>query len=183
MIVLLYLGAIATANLLAAAYGRTYPWVIVVNALVLIAFDLTARDTLHDRWHRRRLRLRMALLIAAGGLVSWLVNPSAGRVAVASTLAFTLASAADAAVYHWQRHRPWVSRANRSNIVGAAVDSAVFPLAAGFPAAWLPLGLFAAKVAGGAAWTWILAHARADDEIASQPAPLPTSESGPADRP
>lgn len=51
----------------------------------------------------------------------------------------------------------WLRRANASNVAGAAVDSLVFPLAAGFPLVYVPLQ-FMAKVLGGALWTAVLAR-------------------------
>jgi hypothetical protein len=149
-----YLAAVTTANLLAAAYGPAVtPW----TALALIGLDLTCRDTLHHRWQHRRLPLRMAALLATGSLLAWAANHHATRVAVASAAAFALASATDALVYATRRQRPWLDRANTSNLAGATVDSVVFPtLAFGGLLPPIVAGQLAAKVLGGAAWSLVL---------------------------
>ena len=99
----------------------------------------------------------MALLIAASGVLSWLLNRDAGRIAAAYFAAFSAAGAADTLVYHQLRHAPYPVRANGSNLVGGLVDSLVFPfLAFG---AFLPLvvlGQWAAKTGGGAVWSWAI---------------------------
>jgi hypothetical protein len=154
----LYLVAIVAANLAVAAFG---PAITPVTAFLLIGLDLTTRDALHDRWQGRALPLRMAALIATGSLLSWLINPAAGRIALASTLAFALAATADTLAYHLARHRPWLQRANVSNLVGAAVDSITFPtLAFGVLLPGIVALQFAAKVIGGALWSLLLARTR-----------------------
>lgn len=150
----LYLGAIVAANLSVAAYG---PVVAPLNGFVLIGLDLVLRDGLHDRWQGRNLFARMFYLIAAGGVLSYVLNPAAATIAVASGVAFALAAQADAVVYHLLRGRRWLIRANGSNVAGAAVDSLVFPWVAfasldpGVVAA-----MFAAKLGGGLFWSVVL---------------------------
>lgn len=147
-----YLAAIVLANLSVATFG---PAVAPINAFLLIGLDLTLRDRLHDRWG---FDWRMLALIATGGALSWLLNRDAGVIAIASTAAFALASLADAAVYSMLRDRPRIQRVNASNVVGAAVDSVVFPAIAFGGLLWpLVLSLFVAKVAGGFVWSLILA--------------------------
>jgi hypothetical protein len=154
ILIALYLVAIVAANLAVAAFG---PAITPLTAFLLIGLDLTTRDALHDRWQGRALPVRMTLLIATGSLASWLINPAAGRIAVASALAFALAATADAIAYHLTRHRPWLQRANASNLVGAAVDSLAFPtLAFGVLLPGIVAGQFAAKVLGGLAWSLLL---------------------------
>lgn len=149
-----YLFAIVAANLLVATFG---PAVVIPNSLVLIALDLVARDRLHEAWQGRALWPRMFALIAAGGLLSFALNASAGPIAVASCAAFASAGLADASVYHLCRRLPWLQRANLSNLAGAALDSAVFILLAFGPAAWplIPAQLLA-KVVGGLVWSILL---------------------------
>lgn len=152
--VLIYVGAIVAANLSVAAFG---PWMSPVNSLMLIGLDLTLRDSLHDRWRGPMLWPRMAVLIAAAGMVSYLLNPAAGRIAAASTISFCVAGLVDAAAYHALRYRPWMQRANGSNVAGAIADSTMFPALAfgGFMPGVAELQ-FVAKVAGGAGWAWAL---------------------------
>jgi uncharacterized PurR-regulated membrane protein YhhQ (DUF165 family) len=145
-----YLAAIVAANLSVAAFG---PDVVVVNAFLLIGLDLTLRDRLHDSWGPG---WRMFALILAGGVISYALN--AGQVAIASTVAFVVASGLDALTYHLLGDRARLLRVNGSNVVGAAADSLIFPaLAFGWPLLWsVVLGLFVAKVAGGFLWSLIL---------------------------
>ena len=154
-LVAVYLVAIVAANLSVAAFG---PGASIVNAFLFIGLDLTARDRLHDRWHGDRLVLRMAGLIAAGGVISFALNSGAGQIAVASTVSFALAATVDFLVYSALGDRSYMVRVNGSNVPSAAVDSLVFPTIAF--GAFLPLvvlGQFAAKVAGGFVWSLILA--------------------------
>lgn len=147
-----YLAAIVAANLSIAMFG---PPAAIINALALVALDLTARDRLHEAWAGRALWPRMGMLICTGGLLSYALG--AGPVAAASCAAFIAAGMADAAAYHAARRLPWLARANLSNAAGAMLDSAAFVLLAFGPAAWplIPAQLLA-KVAGGALWSWLL---------------------------
>lgn len=155
--VLMYLAAIVAANLLVARFG---PAVTVLNAFLFIGLDLTARDRLHDAWCGRHLWLKMAALIATGAALSYFLNRDAGRIALASLIAFAAAGTVDAVAYHLLRGRPRWQRINGSNVPAALVDSLVFPTVAF--GAFLPvivIGQFAAKVAGGAFWSLVLLRA------------------------
>lgn len=159
ILVAVYIAAMVTANTLVWWLG---PWFSPINSFLLIGLDLTLRDVMHERFSRWQL----AGVICVGGLITWLVNPSAAHIAVASATAFILAAVADWIVYSALRSRPWLVRSNGSNVVGAAVDSVVFPtLAFGtFLPAIIALQ-FAAKVGGGAIWSFVMrpivaAHAR-----------------------
>jgi len=152
--VALYLSAIVAANLSVAWFG---PRMTIVNAFLFIGLDLTARDKLHDAWHGRYLWPKMAALIAAGSILSWLLNRNAGQIALASFIAFACAGVVDAIVYHLLHKYPRWLRVNGSNIPSAAVDSLVFPtLAFGGFLPLITLGQFAAKVTGGLIWSFIL---------------------------
>lgn len=153
-----FLAAIVIANLLVVWLG---PQITVINAFVLIAFDLTIRDVLHDKWHGHGLFTKMTALISAGSLLSFIVNMDAGRIALASLVAFFMASASDGLVYHYLRRLPWFRRANLSNIVGAAVDSFVFPTVAfGVILPEIVFGQFVAKLLGGIVWTTVFSFFR-----------------------
>ena len=151
----LYLGAIVLANLSVAHFG---PAVSIINAFLFIGLDLTSRDALHDRWHGRNLWVKMGALIAAGSLLSWLLNRDAGQIALASFLAFAAAGIVDAAAYHKLFKMPRWVRINGSNVPAAAVDSIIFPAVAfGFPLMFgIMAGQFVAKVAGGFVWSLII---------------------------
>ena len=146
-----YAAAMILANLSVAAFG---PWVSPINAFVLIGLDLALRDWLHVR-----LRAwQMGTLIAGTGALTYLLNPAAGMIAIASSAAFTAAAVVDWATFARLRGS-WMFRANGSNVAGAAVDSLVFPtLAFGALMPQIVLAQFAAKVAGGAVWAWILSR-------------------------
>lgn len=162
----IFVAAITAANLLVATFG---PWFSPINAFLLIGLDLSLRDWLHDRW--RDQLWKMGALIAAAGGLSFVLNPAAGRIAVASFLAFTVAATADALTYHRLIDRRWMVRANGSNVVGAATDSVLFPLIAfgPFPGLLAVIGLqFAAKVTGGSVWALALNHRRAGASAAHQ---------------
>jgi hypothetical protein len=153
MLIAVYILAMVTANLLVWWIG---PWASPFIAFCLIGLDLTLRDVMHDKL----TKLQLLGVILAGGAITWLVNPAAAHIAIASATAFTLSAGADWLAYSLLRSRPWLVRSNGSNVIGAAVDSVVFPtLAFG---AFLPhiVALqFAAKVFGGALWSVLLRKA------------------------
>jgi uncharacterized PurR-regulated membrane protein YhhQ (DUF165 family) len=147
--ILIYAAAMTVANLTIAHFG---PWVSPINAFVLIGLDLALRDWLH-----MRLKLwQMGALIASTGVLTYVLNPAAGQIAVASAVAFTAAAVVDWSVFI-RLPGSWLRRANGSNIAGAAVDSLIFPtLAFGVLMPHIVALQFVAKVAGGALWAWAL---------------------------
>ena len=111
----IYAAAMIAANLSVATWG---PAVSPINAFVLIGLDLALRDWLHFRlkaW-------QMGALIASTGLLTYMPNPAAGMIAVASSVAFTAAALVDWTTFARLRGS-WLYRANGSNVAGAAVDS------------------------------------------------------------
>ena len=152
--IVMYLTAIILANLSTAYFG---PSASIVNAFLFIGLDLTARDKLHEAWHRNGLVWKMGLLIATGSILSWLLNRNAGMIAVASFTAFACAAIVDTIIYQFLHSKSYLVKVNGSNVVSAAVDSLVFPTI-GF-GGFLPLvtlGQFLAKVFGGFVWAWLL---------------------------
>lgn len=162
VLVSVYLGAIVAANLTLAEWGAKHPEVALYNAFLFIGLDLTCRDSLHDLW-RRNLHRNIGLLIVAGSGLSYVLGqwlgsgPFVGRIALASCIAFGAAALVDTVVYHYMRWHSWYERVNSSNLFGAATDSLVFILLwpFGFDFA-LAFSLFAAKVAGGVVWSFVL---------------------------
>jgi len=149
--VLIYATAMTVANLSVAAFG---PAISPLNAFVLIGLDLALRDWLHVRLKAWQM---LALIVAAGAL-AYMLNPAAGKIAVASSVAFTAAALVDWAAFARLRGT-WLFRANGSNVAGAAVDSLIFPtLAFGALMPHIVALQFVAKVAGGAIWVWVLAR-------------------------
>jgi uncharacterized PurR-regulated membrane protein YhhQ (DUF165 family) len=171
----LYLLAIVFANLSIVYFG---PIAALPNAFLFIALDLVSRDYLHDRWQHKRLPIRMALLIAAGSLLSLVLGlllPSTFpadmviRVARASCIAFAASASCDALVYWMLRSQRWMIRSNGSNLVGAAVDSMLFaPLAFGVFLPWIVFGQFVAKASGGLLWSWIISKTRPKTPISPE---------------
>ncbi len=145
----IYGSAMILANLSVAAFG---PAISPINAFFLIGLDLALRDWLHVRlkaW-------QMLALILATGLLTYLLNPAAGKIAIASACAFTAAAVVDWATF-FKLKGSWLFRANGSNIAGAAVDSLIFPtLAFGALMPHIVAMQFVAKVAGGSLWAYIL---------------------------
>lgn len=158
--VAVYAATIVVANLLVVQFG---PSITPLLAFVCIGLDLALRDWLQlrlTRWH-------MAALIVGTGVLSFLLNPAAKSVAVASCASFILAALADWWVFNTQAGS-WLRRSVRSNVVGAAVDSMVFPVLAFVVLTDKPLAAevvagiviaqFVAKAVGGAAWSWLLSR-------------------------
>jgi uncharacterized PurR-regulated membrane protein YhhQ (DUF165 family) len=145
----IYAIAMTLANLSIAQWG---PWVSPINAFLFIGLDLALRDSLHIRlkaW-------QMGGLIAATGLLTYVLNPAAGMIAIASAVSFTAAAVVDWGVFI-KASGTWFARSTKSNIAGAAVDSLIFPtLAFGVLMPHIVALQFAAKVAGGAIWAWLI---------------------------
>jgi len=148
-LIALYAAAIIAANLLVAQFG---PSITPINAFFLIGFDLALRNYLSfkmDKW-------QMALMIVGTGLLSYLVNPAAGMIAIASGVAFTAAALADWATFNTVQGR-WLKRNLAGNSVGALVDSVIFPtIAFGSLMPAIVAAQFVAKVAGGTVWGYLI---------------------------
>lgn len=144
-----YAVAMVAANLLVATFG---PAISPINAFLLIGLDLTLRDWLHFRlktW-------QMGGLILGTGALTYLLNPAAGMIAVASAVSFLVAALVDWAIFV-KTTGSWIKRANVSNTAGAAVDSLLFPtIAFGALMPEIVALQFVAKVSGGAVWSYVL---------------------------
>jgi hypothetical protein len=153
-LIALYVAAMVTANILVWWLG---PWFSPINAFLLIGLDLTLRDVMHDRL----TRWQMLSVVLVGGFITWAVNPAAAKIAIASATAFSVAALADWLAYSLLRTRPWLVRSNGSNMVGAAIDSLIFPtMAFGAFMPHIVVLQFAAKVGGGAVWSVLLRKVR-----------------------
>jgi hypothetical protein len=153
--VALYAAAMVSANLLVVAFG---PVVVPFNAFFLIGLDLALRDWLH-------LRLRvwqMGALIGAAGLLTYLLNPAAQNIAIASSAAFACAAVVDWLTFAAIKGN-FLRRSLVSNVPAAAVDSLVFPLVA-FGSLGLAPGMFLSKLAGGTVWALLISRARLSGE-------------------
>ena len=142
-LIALYAAAMTFANLSIAQWG---PWVSPINAFLFIGLDLALRDLIHARLNT----YQMGLLIAATGLLTYVLNPAAGMIAIASAVSFTAAAVVDWGVFI-KASGTWFKRSTKSNVAGAAVDSLLFPtIAFGALMPEIVLAQFLAKVAGGA---------------------------------
>jgi uncharacterized PurR-regulated membrane protein YhhQ (DUF165 family) len=145
----LYAAAIIAANLLVAQFG---PSITPVNAFFLIGLDLALRNYLALKMNR----YQMAAMILGTGALSYAINPATGMIAIASGVAFTAAALADWATFNTVTGN-WIKRNFAGNSVGALIDSVVFPtIAFGALMPVIVVAQFAAKVAGGAAWGFLI---------------------------
>lgn len=127
------------------------------TALLLIPFDLAARDILHESWSGKNLKRNMALLILVAAILTFVVNSGAKEIALASCLAFAVSATVDTLVYHWLKAKPAYIKMNLSNISGAVTDSLIFPLVAFSAINFSLSGAQASlKIAGGFFWSYIL---------------------------
>jgi len=150
----IYLAAIVSANLIITFLG---PKATIITAFALIGLDLTARDRLHELWNRKGLWLKMAMLIVAGSVISFLINSNSLIIAIASCIAFFGAGLVDFIVYSILYKRAWLVKVNGSNLFSSLTDSMIFPTLAF--SSFMPLiiaGQFAAKALGGFAWSLVL---------------------------
>lgn len=159
----IYIFAMTVANLVVWWFG---PWISPINAFVLIGLDLTLRDVMHERL----MRWQLVIVVMAGGVLTWLLNPGASQIALASAVAFTVAAVADWAAYSALRSTRWVIKANASNAVGSAVDSIIFPtLAFGVLLPQIIAMQFLAKLVGGWVWSVVLYRLRIIPETKWRP--------------
>jgi uncharacterized PurR-regulated membrane protein YhhQ (DUF165 family) len=160
LVISLYAAAMTAANLLVVHFG---PEITPVNAFFLIGMELSLRD-----WLNVRLKpWQMGALIAGTSLLSWALDPSAQQIAIASACAF-LVSSMGAWMLFTVAKGTWLARSLKANTVGAALDSLVFPLMAF--GAFLPLIMlaqFAAKMAGGAVWAYMISRSNATEGVQS----------------
>lgn len=147
---------IIAAVFVATVYAAN--WALTTFGVVPIGFGLRAPAgvffagagfLLRDALHETGGRMWVVGAIVAGALLSWQLGASASipgghaSIAVASACAFLLSESADFAVYAPLRERSLTSAVGLSQVVGAAVDSALF--------LWLAFGslaLFAGQFVG-----------------------------------
>lgn len=152
-VVVCYLVAAVAANGLVAVFG---PWVLPLTGVLIIPFDMTARDVLHERWSGPWLWPRMVGLVATGSALSIVAAPPA--VCVASGVAFLVAGLVDAVAYRCLEGRSKLVRMNGSNAVASVADSVVF-LVVAFGGILIPVVVsqVALKVGGGLVWSVVMA--------------------------
>lgn len=148
-VIILYIVAIILANFSVAVFG---PSVSPINAFLLIGLDLTVKDYLQINMKSPQ----MFLIIIASGVISYVLNPAMGMIAISSVTAFIVSSLVDYGVFSITKGS-WIKRANSSNIAGAVVDSLLFPTIAF--GAFMPMIVvmqIIAKVSGGFLFSLII---------------------------
>lgn len=149
----LFAATIPAANWLIGNVGQCIPngpclipvgfGLMAPSGVLVIGLALVLRDWLHElagwKW-------ALAAVIA-GGVLSLMVSPPA--LAVASAAAFTLAELADLGVYARLRERSRSLAVMASQVVGAALDSALFVYLA-FGSLEFSAGTTLAKIYAGA---------------------------------
>ncbi len=156
-LIALYLAAIVAANQIITEHG---PSAVLYVGAGLIAFNLVARDALHDAFEAHRF-VKMAALIITGAILSYVLNADAAKIALASGAAFAASEAVDALTYHAMRWRPWLERCNSSNVLSATVDTLVFfQLAFDAVPIALAFAQVCAKVAGGVVYSLAMERRR-----------------------
>jgi len=160
----IYICGLVLANLLVSWFG---PWFSIVNAFLLIGLDLTLRDKIHELWEGRWLP--MGCLIASASLISYLLNPASGIIALASFVAFAVAMIIDTIVYQKLSKQDWTIKSNGSNVASALADSLIFPtIAFGGLMPEIVLMQFLAKVFGGAIWVYLITTFERKDHAFNQ---------------
>lgn len=127
ILIISYLMAIVVANLAVTKFGAA---ALPITALVLIPFDLIARDQLHELWTGNGLKMKMFFLVVSGSLISFALNANSKQIAIASCMSFLLAGAADFVVYQLCHNRPKHEKMIFSNLVSGTLDSIIFQLIA-----------------------------------------------------
>lgn len=157
--IVVYALAMTAANMSVAMFG---PSVTPINAFVFIGLDLALRDLLHTKINR----WQMLGLIAGTGLLTYVLNPAAGMIAIASAVSFTAAALVDWSIFA-RMAGSWMRRSNASNVGGAAIDSLLFPtIAFGALMPHIVLMQFVSKVLGGAFWAFVINKVTANDRVA-----------------
>lgn len=157
--IVIYAFAMTAANMSVAMFG---PSVTPINAFVFIGLDLALRDLLHTKINR----WQMLGLIAGTGLLTYVLNPAAGMIAIASAVSFTAAALVDWSIFS-RMPGSWMRRSNASNVGGAAIDSLLFPtIAFGALMPHIVLMQFVSKVLGGAFWAFVISKVTANDRVA-----------------
>lgn len=150
---LVYAIAMTLANFSVAVFG---PASTPFNAFLFIGLDLALRDWLHVKISR----LQLAGLIVFTSILTFVLNPAVGTIALASAVAFASAAVADWFVFSRVKGS-WAKRANTSNVAGSAVDSLVFPtIAFGSVMPEIMLMQFLAKILGAGVWVYLITKSK-----------------------
>lgn len=156
VLVTIFITIMAASNLAIASIG---PWFLPVTAFISVGLVLVTRDYLHDVWAERGYGFwpRMLAMIATAALISYALDPSSGRISLASVSALVAAALTETATFQALINRRWLVRSNGSNVMGALADSITFPLVAFGPGMkgiiWLIITQATIKTLGGLFWS------------------------------
>jgi uncharacterized PurR-regulated membrane protein YhhQ (DUF165 family) len=123
-------GIVALVGYIATIFAAN--WAIVTFGIVPVGFGLMAPAgvyfvglafTLRDAVQEYLGKRYTVLSVVAGASLSVLISP---HFALASGVAFLLSELADFAVYTPLRAKSWLAAVLASNVVGLAIDSALF---------------------------------------------------------
>lgn len=125
-----FVGTVVAANWALARYGivTIWPGVEAPAGVYFAGLAFGLRDALHELGGRRWV----LAAIATGAVMSLYIEDAVTipgghvAIAIASAAAFALSELADLAIYTPLRERHWPTAVAASNLVGAAVDSALF---------------------------------------------------------
>lgn len=140
-----YVLSVVAANYATARYGliSALPGILVTAGTYAAGTSLIARDIVQDTAGRAAV---IAGIVVGAGISSVTASPI---LAVASGAAFLTSELADMAVYTPLRRHGWARAVLASNVVGAAIDTAVFLAIAPFPLSW---PVFAGQMVVKAVW-------------------------------
>lgn len=147
--IVIYASVIILANILVSIFG---PSITPFIAFFLIGLDLALRNYLS----LVMTKYEMAAMIVGTGLISYVVNPATGMIAIASGVAFTSAAIVDWLTFNTVSGK-WIKKNFVGNSTGALVDSIIFPtIAFGSLMPVIVVSQFIAKVLGGTMWGLII---------------------------
>ncbi len=149
--IILYLGAILTANFLVAKFG---PAGLLFSSVVLIPFDFVLRCTFHERWRGPKLVAYLGALVGLGSIITYYAG--ARDIALGSAAGFLGANIAAGLYYQLMLRMEEPSmfiKINGSDFVAICFDSVLFQLIV-FSGVSLPvmLGQIIIKLFGGIMW-------------------------------
>lgn len=146
--IVLYVGFIVLANILAANYIIPLFFGLVVPAGVFaVAPIFTIRDKIHQKYGYKKTFLLVILAAVLSYVLSVVTgSPILGKVTLASLLAFFVSESADTLIFQVMIQQSWMKKVIVSNLISCALDSVIFIwIAFGFSWSFI-LGQYIVKV-------------------------------------
>jgi queuosine precursor transporter len=152
-LMVVYVAVVAVTLWLSGEFG---PWVSVADSFAGIGLVIAVRARLQVLWLDEYLIMRMLALTILGGTLALAVNLTRPHIGVASMTAFLFANWAASTVQLMVPDRSLAAQTVWSAILFAPIDSVLFVILA-FGAAWpAVIGQIACKIAGAAAYAFLL---------------------------